>query len=66
MKQSRVVGVALDCRVASLLAMTVEKARCSILAAAIAPELCIVVTLFNEEGAGKAGWPHAPGALAQE
>jgi hypothetical protein len=31
----------------------------------ISPELCIFTTLFEREGAGKAGWPHAPGAPAQ-
>src|SRR5246127_3943334 len=32
----------------------------------ISPELCIISSLSHEEGAGKAGWPHAPGACAQK
>ena len=33
---------------------------------AFSPELCIFHHPRKTEGAGKAGWPHAPGALAQK
>ena len=53
----------LDCIVALLLAMAL--AHVHIPAALFAPELCIVFVPRKSEGAGKTGWPHAPGALAQ-
>jgi hypothetical protein len=63
-KQSRAMHAALDCRVASLLAMTVERYE-SAPSRRISPELCIFITLSKYRGRGEDRVAACTRALAQ-
>jgi hypothetical protein len=53
--------------IASLpLAMTAERHQPASSRRISRPSFASTLSLLDEEGAGKAGWPHAPGALAQK
>ena len=64
-KQSRATRSALDCFVASLLAMTAERHE-SMFSRRVSPELCISITLLKNRGRREDRVAAAPGAAAQK